>query len=445
MLNAVEALIRARGLIPPGSFVLCAVSGGADSVCLLHILYRLRERVPFSLAAAHYNHRLRGEESERDAAFVSEFVSRYCPGIPLHTGSGDVRGESARRGTGLEETARELRYAFLRKTAKAAGADRIATAHSAGDNAETVLLNLVRGTGLKGLSGIPIVQGAVIRPLLASSRGEITAYLRENGLPHVEDSSNADEIYTRNKLRRQVMPLLRELNPRAAEHINAAAAQVSEADSYLDREARRAFVGLGTGPDWVSLPWDRLDMAPAPLRPRLLLLLLDQMEVGRKDFGTVHLEAVLQLENGRSLDLPRGVTARREGGRLFLARRQAPPDQAPLERGKPLAWGGYLLTLLDEPEGAGLALSVPAGAVLTVGPCPPAQWLTLPGSGGARMVKRLCLDRHIGLAERDGLPAFYADGRLAAVWPLGADAAFAPRQGSGRFIQVKKIEKDEES
>ncbi len=445
MVNAVEGLLRARGLIPPGSFVLCAVSGGADSVCLLHILYRLREKVPFTLAAAHYNHRLRGEESERDAAFTEEFILRYCPGVPLHTGSGDVRGESARRGTGLEETAREMRYAFLRETAKKIGADRIATAHNADDSAETVLLNLVRGAGLKGLSGIPFIQGEVVRPLLASSRAEITAYLQENGLPHVEDSSNSDEAFARNKLRRQVMPLLRELNPRAVEHINAAAAQAYEADRYLDQESRRALTGLDAGPNWVSLPWDRLRKAPPPLRPRLLLLLLDRLQVGRKDFGTAHLEAALQLKKGRCVDLPHGVTARREGGKLLLARRQALPGQAVLERRKPLAWGGYTLTLLDKPEGAGFTLSVPAGTVLTVGPCPPARRLTLPGSDGARTVKRLCLDQRIGLAERDGLPAVYADGRLAAVWPLGVDTAFAPQGGNGCFIQVTDTGKDEQT
>ena len=145
--------------------MLCAVSGGADSVCLLHALYRLRPRLGFSLAAAHYDHRLRGEESA-GRRFVEQFVALCCgaqrlpdgrvlPPVPLFLGSGDVAGQARARGTGLEETARDMRYAFLRQAAREAGADRIATAHTADDNAETLLLHLARGTGLRGLGGIP--------------------------------------------------------------------------------------------------------------------------------------------------------------------------------------------------------------------------------------------------------------------------------------------------
>lgn len=467
-----QFLTREYAMLPPGASVLCAVSGGADSVCLLHWLSRQGD---LTLTAAHFNHRLRGAEADRDEAFVRDLCRQWH--IPLTVGRGDVGAFARREGLSVEEGARILRYAFLRQAAETEGCDLIATAHTADDNAETVLLNLIRGTGLKGLGGIPPVQGNIVRPLLHATKKQVVEYLTEHRIPHVEDASNTDETYTRNRLRAQVMPLLRELNPRAAEHINAAAAQVRETDEYLDREAKRAFTSLGTGPGWVSLPWEDLRRAPAPLRPRLLLLLLDRLEVGRKDFGAVHLDAVLRLENERSLDLPQGVTARRERGRLFLSRRQALPAQVPLTPGKPLVWGAYTLTLLElqdcssgsqetlpedswglqdalrsdgpDPLGVpfrgGLALSLPAGAVLTVGPCPPGERLTLPGAKGARTVKRLCLDKGISLAQRDGLPAFYVDGALAAVWPLGVDAPFAPQTAHGWYIQIKYREKDEET
>ncbi len=442
MLENARALIAEYDMLPPGSAVLCAVSGGADSMCLLHFLASLEG---ITVTAAHFNHRLRGEESDADEDFVRDVCARW--GIPLTVGRGDVGAFSEREGLSIEEGARILRYAFLEQAAQVEGCTVIATAHNADDNAETVLFNLIRGSGLKGLGGIPPCRGKLVRPLLTTSRTEILAYLEKNRILHREDSTNADETYARNKLRRQVLPLLKELNPKAAEHINAAARQAAAVDAYLDREAKKAFVGLGTGPGWVSFPWETLRRAPSPLRPRLLLLLLDQMDVGRKDFGALHFDALLHLENERSIDLPQGVVARRERGRLFLSRRQALPGQEALTLGRPLSWGNYVLTLLDAPEGEGLSLSLPAGYSLTVGPCPPQGRLTLPGSNGARTVKRLCLDKGISLSERDGLPAFYVDGHLAAVWPLGVDAAFAPEHGNSWFIQIKytHTEKDEET
>ena len=175
MLRQIERFIREQDLIPPGSTVLCAVSGGADSVTMLHILYRLREKLRFHLAAAHYNHQLRGAESDRDQRFVEQFVQLCCgqhrqgdgtvlPAVPLYLGSGDVAGQARLRGAGIEETARDMRYAFLRQAAGEAGADLIATAHTASDNVETILFHLARGSGLRGLGGILPKREEIIRP-----------------------------------------------------------------------------------------------------------------------------------------------------------------------------------------------------------------------------------------------------------------------------------------
>ena len=198
--------------------------------------------------------------------------------------------------------------------------------------------------------------------------------------------------------------------------------------------------------------------APAAVRPRMLLRLFDLLGVGRKDIGAAHLEALMDLtsrtawgKEGR-LSLPHGVTARYCRRWLILETRPQTLTEVQLVPGQPLVWGDYTLTLLDHPEdGEGIAFSWRGrpgqSPVVTAAPCPPGERLALPGARGSRSVKRLCLDGHISLAERDRLPAIYVEGRLAAVWRLGVDTAFAPEDGKPcRFIklskQTKQIEED---
>ena len=234
-----ERLCKERDLLPRGGHVLCAVSGGADSVCLLHWLNSLRAEYGFRLTAAHYNHNLRGEQSLRDEEFVRSFVSKCCPEVDLRVGSGEVAAQAAQRGTGIEETAREMRYTFLRETANRVGADVIATAHHAEDNAETLLLHLMRGSGLRGLTGILPRRDNLVRPFLTTRREEIEAYLRVYGLPHVEDSSNADERFARNRVRRQLLPLLEQMQPQFIAHANKTAQLLTQDEAYLTQQAER--------------------------------------------------------------------------------------------------------------------------------------------------------------------------------------------------------------
>ncbi len=208
-----------------------AVSGGADSVAMLRAVGEL----PAPVAVAHFNHQLRGADSDADAAFVKDLAGEK----PFYTGTADVRAVAVAAGENLEATARRLRYAFLLETARAAGASWVATAHTADDQAETVLHRLIRGSGLRGLRGIapvrPLGEGVfLIRPMLEVSRADVLAYLQETGQPWREDATNQDHAYTRNRIRHELLPLLKTFNPQLNDALGRLAAQAQEAYAEVD-------------------------------------------------------------------------------------------------------------------------------------------------------------------------------------------------------------------
>lgn len=321
MLENALALSSEYAMFPPGGAVLCAVSGGADSVCLLHWLWKRSGEEGFPLTAAHFDHMIRGEESRRDVLFVENLCKKWK--IPLVVGRGDVPGEASRRGEGLEETARRLRYAFLERTAEELGGAVIATAHNAGDNAETLLLHLIRGSGLQGLTGIPPRRGPLVRPFLTTSRAEILSYLERNGLPHVEDSTNSDVDYARNRLRHQVLPLLRELNPQLDAHLSSSIARLRADNDCLNAQAAAAARDArpleGGG---IRIPASAVGGQPAPIAVRTVRWLLLQM--GESQFRSAHLQAVVNLARSShpsgSVCLPHGLTVERRYGDMLFSR-----------------------------------------------------------------------------------------------------------------------------
>lgn len=297
MLNKLRLAIRRYGLLSPGDQVVCAVSGGADSMALLWAMYLLKDSLQIELSAAHFNHGLRGEESDRDEAFVRQFCQDYQ--IPVTVGSGQVKPGKK----GLEAAAREARYGFF---AKLSG--KIATAHTADDNAETVLMHLVRGTGLKGLGGIAPKNGNLIRPMLDITRQDVLDFLREYSIPFVEDSTNREDMFLRNRLRHHVMPLLKQENPRIAENLSALAQDLRFEEAALASQ-------VGNLPEVDILR----KMQPA-LRRRALVTFLEDCGVIEPERTHVDLaEQLVFSENpSASANLPGNITIARNYGGLEL-------------------------------------------------------------------------------------------------------------------------------
>lgn len=430
-------------LLPRGGTVLCAVSGGADSVYLLDRLNTLRDRnfFDFTLIAAHYNHCLRGAESDRDEAFVRELVARHCgavrstdgqgeyilPPVELVTGRGDVGLEARRRRQGIEETAREMRYAFLYETARNLGADVIATAHTADDNLETMLLHLVRGSGLQGLTGISPKQGMLVRPLLTTTRREIEEYLRLYGLPHMEDSSNADERYARNKMRRQVIPLLEQFNPALRENSIDTLRYLRADNDYLNTGAAELTAQARVTEESVSVDAALIARAPDPLAVRAVRGLLARTASGVTGCTAAHLEAIVSLCRGDSpsaqAHLPGGITARRVYDRLLLTSRPDPPPLEPIavtRRETPIPGTGWTLRLDADPWPG-----------LEIRPRQTGDGITLPGRP-RRSLKKLFIDGKIPRLERERIPVL-ADGEgVLAAAGFGPNTAH-PRYGALKF------------
>ena len=417
-------------LIPPGAGVLCALSGGADSMYLLCRLLEGREKYGWTVYAAHFNHGLR-PAAQRDEDFVRDWCKRQ--GVPLAAGRADVPAFVRREGLSVEEGARILRYRFLAETAEAEGLALTATGHHAGDNAETVLMNLIRGCGLNGLTGIPERRGDIVRPMLNVTRREIGDYLKEHGVPHVEDETNADPAYTRNRVRLRLLPLLEELNPRAAEHICAAAARLREDEAELSRQAER-ISGQGLDiPEGLAVNVEPLREAPRPIALRACGQLLDKAGLSGE---SVHREGMLALALGddpsAQIDVP-GGSVRRQYELLALSPlwERLPPEPMALEAGES-RWGGWRISCTPTVCPAKAYLSpeefyLKPGAY-TLRPRREGDVITL-GKRPSKTVKKLMIEGRVPACRRELVPVVDGGGRAAALGGFGPDLDFLAEPG----------------
>ena len=309
MLLVTEETLRACRLTGREA-VVCAFSGGPDSTALLLELMRLRDEGRIGpLYAAHFEHGIRGQESREDLAFCRDLCLRL--GVPLFSESGDVPAFAAGESLSLEAAARQLRYGFLRRLKGALGADCIALAHHRDDQAETVLLHLIRGSGMTGLTGMATRSGDLVRPLLGVGRTDILAFLEEHDQSWRLDSTNLSLDQTRSRLRQQVMEPLGAINPRAAEHIAACADRLRTEDAFLDGLAQKALADAQGSRR-------ALKELPTVLQARAALLLLREVTDDFTEADVTRLMDLFAQPSGRSVSLRGDLIARAEGDRLTI-------------------------------------------------------------------------------------------------------------------------------
>ena len=404
MLNDLLAQLRKYRMVQPGEQVVCAVSGGADSMALLWAMYLLREKLGIRLSAAHFNHHLRGAESDRDEQFVRDFCSRFE--IPLRVGSGAVISGAK----GLEAAARDARYAFLD-----ALPGKIATAHTADDNAETVLMHLVRGTGLKGLGGIMPVNGRRIRPMLNCTRQQVLAFLEEYHIPYVEDSSNGSDAFLRNRLRHHVMPLLKQENPCLAENVSRMAMELREDEAALSDLA--AFDELP--------PVLELRDLSAPVRSRMLERFLKQNGVKEPEREHILLAESLVFSEKPSAfgRFPGNVTICRNYDHLEAGKPVIAAESVCLPMDGEVLWEAMGLRVCCRPAqqiiNTETVFTVRCGGKLTLRSRQSGDEMRL--SGGTKSLKKLFIDRKIPAALRQSVPVVTDETGIVGVYGIGAD------------------------
>ncbi|MGI6376224.1 MAG: tRNA lysidine(34) synthetase TilS [Anaerolineae bacterium] len=479
--QAVVAEAMAAAL-PAGGPLLVAVSGGADSLCLLHALHALAPELRLRLQVAHLDHGLRAAAAD-DAAWVAALCGRW--GLPCHLGRADVRSLAAAEGRSLEDAARQARYRFLAPVAAEAGAAAVAVGHTADDQAETVLLHLIRGAGLDGLAGMacaspwPLAddpRGAaltVLRPLLAVARAQTTAYCAALGLAPRRDESNDASVYTRNRLRLELLPLLRELNPAVVAALGRTAEIVRGEAALLQPLEDDAWQRLAR----VDGPSVRLERAALALEPVALQRRLLRRAVGaladRSELSWEHIAAALRVvqqgRTGACAELPHGLRLRVDYDWLWVEPRDAPrassrwpavsapcrldiPGEAALANGwrlrarvapraaLPADWASTVRPLTAYLDAQAL------GPRAWLRPRRPGDRLQPLGMAGRQKVSDLLINARVSAACRDALPLLMVGDEIAWVVGVRSSQRFAVTADTAQVAVLAAVPPiDEES
>ncbi len=402
MRDKVLNTIKKYDMLKDANSVTVAISGGADSVCLLHILYSLKDELGITLRAAHLNHNLRGEESDRDEQFVRRLCEKFD--IPLTVGSADIKTEAEKRGESIELAARNIRYEFLKKN----WAGVVATAHTASDNLETVIYNTTRGSGTRGVAGIPPKRDIYIRPLIECTREEVEKYLCKNGLDFVTDSSNLTDEYSRNFIRHNIVPALKQINPSVEQTVASASESIREDGDFIDGMALKIYAIISKG--------DSLDAEllceQHPAVAKRVLTMLHKENIGENP-DSFHIKGMYHiLKNGGRLSLPCGLSAVCDK-KIFKIEKNESDKSKPSYTTEILYNNVYNLLLKNTADCDKIKGS------LTVRTRQEGDSVCLAGRGCTKSLKKLFNELRIPNEERESLPVVSDDEGVVFIHSVG--------------------------
>lgn len=434
-------------MIAPGSIVLVALSGGADSSVMLDVLLKLRKELKIEVSAAHLNHCIRGFEADLDEIFVREKCKEL--GIELISEKINIVSAAEALGESVELIARNIRYEFLEGARKKLSASYIATAHNANDNLETLLFNLARGSGIDGLCGIPYTRGNIIRPLLDCSRDEIENYATKHNIDFCVDKTNFETEYSRNKLRHGAVPTLIEINPAAVLNARRLSSILKTDSEFIKRCAESAADRIATGP--LSLNRNLLLEEPALISRICEIFAQRATKDDEYSISFKHIEQIISLANNpspsKSIMLPGGLLVRCEYENMVFATEASsevfPP--VPVSCGR-LFWGDYeiIVEKTAKPEKIHSLLNtffVPCDRIngsLTVRSRRTGDEIKLQNRK-TKTLKKLLVDEKVPQTERDFLPVIADDEKVFGIGGFGSDCRWNGEAGNeGYIIKINK-------
>ncbi len=429
MKTQVLKAIERFGLLENAKNITVALSGGADSMALLGVLLQIREEFGLNVSAAHFNHMIRGEEAERD----EEFVKAECKkrGVELFVGRGDVPLYARSNKISTELAARKLRYEFLNSVSKGL----IATAHTASDNLETVIFNLARGSSIDGLCGIPPKRDNIIRPLILSSRKQIEEYCEENSIPYVTDSTNSSCEYTRNHIRHNIIPLLKEINPSIESAVLKSSNLLREDAEFLS-ETAETFLKENIKEDYLSL--EGFDELPVSIGKRVIRRFIEDRE--DITLENIHIEEAYNIAlNGGKSNLPKDKFAVCKRGKLSIEEKTA---EYPEKTVKITECDNKFFENTQKVNNLFLNYSIDCDKIV-------GKWnirtrlagdsIRLKGRGCTKQMNRLLSEEGIPVSERDSLPVIADEKGVIWIHKIGVAERCAVTKNSKRVYIIEVL------
>jgi len=441
--------IEKYNMLSPGDTIVVGVSGGADSTALLSVLCSVKEKFDLCLHIAHINHKLRGDEANRDSDYVRSLSQKH--GLPFHLLECDVAAKAKELGISEEAAGREVRYNFFNEILSKNGGTKIAVAHNKGDSTETTLINLIRGSSLNGLKGICAVNGNIIRPLIECDRESIEEYLAEKSIPFMTDSTNGENIYTRNIIRNTVIPDMLKINPRVVSTIYENSILIGDEDDFIskvcDEYAKKC---ITCSNDCVTVDFSQIPQLHIAAKRRLIFKACEMINESKRNISSVNINSVLSLPTGGRTFF-NGIFAERCYDRFIFTDKQRQMCQFSYiaegetlsvpETGMEYSFKTVSAKDITKYEKNTIYLDADTLGVLTIRSRRDGDTFSPLGLGGRKKVKDFLIDMKIPRIARDRMPVLETDGHIAALLCLRPDEAHKITDSTTKILMISEVQR----